>query len=107
MVLGTWVENDAETGGTCGGDLTPMNAVFTGDVQDSTLGVDEVSLDAQISIYPNPVKDQLHISRRSLTLDKVRIYDVLGKAVLDAGQAEYNKCVRFEFRIIFCPNSSQ
>ena len=87
LVLGTWVENNIDTEGTCGGDLTAMNAVLTGDVQDTTLGVDEFSVETQISIYPNPVKNTLYINHQNLNLDKVSLYDVFGKLVIDADQS--------------------
>jgi len=84
LVLGTWAENNAITGGACGGNLTPMNALLTGDVQDTTLGIVELQLESLISIYPNPVKNILHINHSGYNLDNVSLYDVLGKSVMDA-----------------------
>jgi hypothetical protein len=38
LTLGTWVENGANTGGTCGGNLTTGNSTLSGDVQGTVGG---------------------------------------------------------------------
>jgi Leucine-rich repeat (LRR) protein len=43
-----------------------------------TLGIEDVIFD-KISIYPNPVKGQLHID--NIVLEKVTVYDALGKLI--------------------------
>jgi Leucine-rich repeat (LRR) protein len=43
-----------------------------------TLGIEDVVSD-RISIYPNPVKGQLHID--NIVLEKVTVYDALGKLI--------------------------
>lgn len=43
-----------------------------------TLGIEDVVSD-KISVYPNPVKGQLHID--NIVLEKVTVYDALGKLV--------------------------
>ena len=45
------------------------------------LSIDEYALNT-ISIYPNPVKDALHINLNETVETKVEIYDVLGKRIL-------------------------
>ncbi len=47
------------------------------------LGVDQMELENNISIYPNPVKDILNINNKSnAIIEKLTIYNVLGKNVL-------------------------
>jgi hypothetical protein len=78
--LGTWVEETAVTGSECGLILS-----LTGDVQDQeTLSIEDVVLENQISIYPNPVQNTLYINHLNLTLEHVTLYDVLGKLLADA-----------------------
>ena len=49
----------------------------------STLGVDEVSLSDNISIYPNPAKNNLNILATSnLQLELATIFDVRGRQVI-------------------------
>lgn len=80
--LGTWVENTSTTNGDCNGDLTTANATLTGDVQDTTLGIDGLLLNNQIGLYPNPVKNTLYLNTKGQNIDRVLVYNVLGKLVL-------------------------
>lgn len=49
----------------------------------STLSIDENSIADNISIYPNPVKNNLHISRASsIVLEDATIYDMRGRLIL-------------------------
>ncbi|WOD42075.1 T9SS type A sorting domain-containing protein [Hwangdonia lutea] len=82
--LGTWVENASVTSGDCGGDLTTTNATLTGDVQDTTLGVDVLGLESRVMLYPNPANEIIHINHKGYDIDNVAIYNVIGKLVLDA-----------------------
>lgn len=52
---------------------------------ETTLGNDNPELDYQISVYPNPGKDTLHINSGSLNVDRYNllITDINGKQVLD------------------------
>ncbi|MFD1616459.1 T9SS C-terminal target domain-containing protein [Gelatiniphilus marinus] len=59
--LGAWVENTTVTEGGCGGNLTTANATLTGNVQDTTLGVNQLTVSNSIGIYPNPANNVLHI----------------------------------------------
>ena len=50
----------------------------------AVLGLDQDSLENIISIYPNPVADELHISVSGvIEIRKVTIYNVLGKKILE------------------------
>jgi len=50
----------------------------------AVLGLDEETLDQTVSIYPNPVEEELTISVNGiLTIRKVRIYNVLGEKILE------------------------
>lgn len=80
--LGTWVENAGITNGDCAGDLTTANATLTGDVQDTTLGIDGLLLDNQIGLYPNPATHILHLNTKGKNIDRVLIYNTLGELVL-------------------------
>ncbi|MFV0541100.1 MAG: T9SS type A sorting domain-containing protein [Aestuariibaculum sp.] len=82
LSLGTWHENSTETQGTCGGNLTDLNGVLTGDVQNSTtLSVEEV-LQKSIKIYPNPASKFLTIESGLVAIESVSIVNILGKHIL-------------------------
>ena len=50
----------------------------------AVLGLDEESLDQIISIFPNPVEEELNISINGiLNLRKVRIYNILGEKIFE------------------------
>ena len=61
LSLGTWVENIAETSGSCGGNLSSSNATLTGAVQSSVLSTSDLDR-LDFKAYPNPVKDYLVFS---------------------------------------------
>ncbi len=44
------------------------------------LGLDDTTIE-QVQVYPNPVKNQLHVVLNNTTLTTLEIYDVLGKNV--------------------------
>lgn len=51
---------------------------------DDTLSNDDNTIDNVISIYPNPTKDSINISTKSLqNIIKITVYDLLGKMVID------------------------
>jgi len=80
--LGTWVENTVITNGDCGGNLSPSNAIITGDVQDEiTLGISELDFKKQISVYPKPVNTTINI-HTNLHLKQIKVYDLNGKMIL-------------------------
>ncbi|GAA3646126.1 T9SS type A sorting domain-containing protein [Flavivirga jejuensis] len=82
LTLGSWDENLAITEGKAGGNLTTLNATFTGNVQDTTtLGLPDLALNDLVNVFPNPVNSILYIhSNKDIT--QVRIYDITGKEVL-------------------------
>ena len=80
--LGVWVENTAVTSNNCGGDLTNMNAVLTGDVQ-NTLSTAQFGLGSLAVLYPNPMSDKLNVDMGAV-LDgeaKFTIYSLSGVKV--------------------------
>ena len=47
------------------------------------MGLDSFQLNAQVSIYPNPVDDKLYIKNySSAILNQITIYNILGKELL-------------------------
>jgi aminopeptidase N len=64
-------------------EVDPDSHLITGNKK-AVLGLDQESLESIISIYPNPVADELHISSNGmLQIRKVSVYDVLGKKMLE------------------------
>lgn len=53
----------------------------------STLGVNEFDLSDKINIYPNPTSDVINIQSQ-LTIDRVELYDVIGKKALVSKQTQ-------------------
>ena len=52
-------------------------------VRDSSLGLNDNSLNTSISIYPNPVKNLLQIDiKDSVQITNIRVYDALGRLIL-------------------------
>jgi len=49
----------------------------------TVLGNDEMVSDKPFSIYPNPVKELLHLHAPSLAIDKIIIYDATGKKIVE------------------------
>ncbi|OAB75811.1 T9SS type A sorting domain-containing protein [Cochleicola gelatinilyticus] len=64
--------------------IDPNNEYYVDDVlfDEGTLGTSDFSSDV-FSVYPNPVKNNLQI-RSAAPVELVTVYDVLGKAVLNA-----------------------
>lgn len=75
--LGAWAEETSVTQSLCGAIIS-----LTGDVQDTTLSILDVQIENQISIYPNPVKNTLHIIQANSNINTISIYNVIGKLVL-------------------------
>lgn len=82
LILGTWVENVAVTGGACGGDGADSINSMSGEIQDSTLGLDVVDINT-IEFYPNPTKGVFNIKGISDNDVKVKIFNVTGKVVYE------------------------
>ncbi|SRX53997.1 T9SS type A sorting domain-containing protein [Aequorivita sp. CIP111184] len=75
---------DAILGGIDFFAIDPNNQFYVDDVTftSGTAGVNDFAADS-FKIYPNPVKDILNISTKTV-VDNVTVYDVLGKTVLTA-----------------------
>ncbi len=84
LFLGTWLENNAITAGSCGGSLTTGNATLSGDVQDTTLSNNEFSINRGIVVYPNPSNDFLNIKSSSV-INEITIWSIQGQKVLGFG----------------------
>lgn len=65
--------------GACGAYNYGQIEDYTVNVQ-GTMGVDDITKTDNISIYPNPVKDILHIVQKD-SISKVEIYDLSGKLI--------------------------
>ena len=77
LLLGTWMENTAVTASLCVDGIT----TWSGDVQDSTLGLTDATLADGLMIYPNPTSGLLVISSQGFTIDNVEISDLNGRIV--------------------------
>lgn len=84
LTLGSWIENNADTTGACGGTLTSSNSILTGDVQDTTLSNNEFSINKGIIVYPNPTNGLLNI-KSSNVINEVTIWSIQGQKVLGFG----------------------
>lgn len=84
LALGSWIENNSITSGTCGGNLTSGNSTLTGDVQDNLLSNNEFSINNGIVVYPNPTSNFLNIESSSI-INEITIWSVQGQKVLGFG----------------------
>ena len=53
---------------------------------EQTTGITEIE-SADIKIYPNPVKDELRIESGELIIEKMEIFDITGKAIVNLKSA--------------------
>ena len=60
--LGTWTDT---LNGGCGGSLTNANGTLTGDVQDTTLSIENLVLNDAILVYPNPTSNTITIQNNA------------------------------------------
>lgn len=47
------------------------------------VGQEELSMSLRISVYPNPASDKINITCGDLKMEKIKIYDLSGKTVLE------------------------
>lgn len=78
LILGSWVENIGVTNSLCIDGITTLS----GDVQDTTLGIDDNIYDNDILVYPNPASTQLTILAGNIRINKVIISDMNGRVML-------------------------
>src|SRR5690606_9154630 len=81
-----------QTGATFDGRALSQTAV-TLDGSSITLGINEISLDTSLALYPNPTSDVVNLVNKSnISLEKMLIYSINGKLVsetnLSATQGE-------------------
>ncbi|TGD57706.1 T9SS type A sorting domain-containing protein [Flavobacterium humi] len=82
ITLGTWVENNTDTAGDCGGNLTIVNAVLTGAVQNTVLGVDDFAVNKGIVLYPNPTNSFITV-KSSSPINEIAIWSVQGRKMME------------------------
>ena len=64
-------------------EIDPDSHLITKNNQ-AVLGLDQEVLDQTISVFPNPVEDELNISINGvLTIRKIRIYNILGEKIFE------------------------
>lgn len=52
------------------------------------MGVDEITVENRVSVYPNPVKDVLHLNLpQNLRLNSINVFDVSGRAIFSSTEA--------------------
>jgi hypothetical protein len=70
-------------------DENPFNYNLSGTVTATSVGLDEITVGKNISIYPNPAKDQITISTAaSLKNASVSIFDMTGRLVHEKNNLE-------------------
>jgi len=58
------------------------NTILVGSPEDCNLAIDEAVLQQLISMYPNPVKDVLHVNtQNSIAINSIQIFNILGSVV--------------------------
>lgn len=82
LTLGTWVENNADTAGDCGGNLTSGNSTITGAVQNNVLSVDDFAINKGIVIYPNPTDNFITVKSNG-NINEIAIWSVQGQKVME------------------------
>ncbi|MGH2664488.1 T9SS type A sorting domain-containing protein [Flavobacterium sp.] len=80
--LGTWVENNVDTDGDCGGNLTSGNSTITGAVQDNLLSTADFEINKGIVLYPNPASSFITIKSNSL-VNEIAIWSIQGRKVME------------------------
>lgn len=74
------------------GWLKDQEATYSPDCE--YLGVDEFTKENMISVYPNPVKDILHLNLpQNLSLNSIKIYTISGKEIFSS--TEKTKTIDF------------
>ena len=56
--------------------------------KDYPLSINDVNFENTITVYPNPVSDQLFISSENTQIENIRVYSISGKQVLDDSNFE-------------------
>jgi len=81
--LGSWVEETSVTESLCGAIIS-----LTGDVQDTTLSIENLELASEITIHPNPVKNTLFVDFYNKEVDNISLYNILGKHIYSVNNAK-------------------
>jgi hypothetical protein len=72
LILGIWVEETAVTQSLCGS----INSI-TGDLQDTTLGINSFNMKGNFTLFPNPTSDYIQIFELTET-ESYKIYNAIG-----------------------------
>ncbi len=73
-----------ESGNILVSALTYTDPNYTGGfflVKDGLLGVSDLGNDAEFSIHPNPVSNELFISSGGITIEKINVYSISGQRI--------------------------
>jgi hypothetical protein len=63
-------------------------------LSDETSSVEALDVQGQIQVYPNPVKDNLHVYHSYIKIGKYELYNVLGELIKD-NQLNCNNIIDF------------
>jgi len=78
LSLGNWTEETSVTQSLCGAIIS-----LTGDMQDTTLGVRNLLMENQISIYPNPSNTIITIGNfEKWQIQEIDFFDISGRLVM-------------------------
>ncbi|NNF85832.1 MAG: T9SS type A sorting domain-containing protein [Winogradskyella sp.] len=80
-VSGTWTLSVTDTGIGDDGAVTSWSIEYCG-VQSGTLSVNDSEIASNISMYPNPAKNELNITYRKMTSLKVELFDLFGRVIM-------------------------
>jgi hypothetical protein len=64
-------------------------------LSDEALAIDDFDLTKQIAVYPNPVKDELYISRGNISVLSYKLYNILGE-IVKSGKVQSNEKIDFK-----------
>ena len=73
----------ADWSNNCWTHIDPVSTFVETQAECDALGIDEEILSEELQVYPNPAKNQLFINNsNNLNIQSIRLYDVLGKLVV-------------------------
>ncbi|GAB1856251.1 hypothetical protein MHTCC0001_10860 [Flavobacteriaceae bacterium MHTCC 0001] len=67
--------------GSDSGNYTLTQPILSADITEA-LGLEDTLLKGSITLYPLPVKEELHIKADGAKIDKVALYDITGKLIV-------------------------
>lgn len=100
LTLGTWVENTAVTNSDCGGNLTGGNAVLTGFVQGTVLGITDFFVNRGVVVYPNPATEMITVASNS-QIQGFSVLNLQGQIVLNVVEGNVANISRLQNGVYF------